>query len=77
MIWIIWTLSAVFNIMFLKEVNDDEFGLWCVLVAIVGPVFSILILAQVCATIIKKSEEDEINSYNSNNTISNTNGNAF
>ena len=77
MMWVIWTLSAVFNLIFLKEVNDDEFDLWCVLVAILGPFISILILAQVCATIIKKSEEDEINSYNCNNTISNTNRNAF
>lgn len=54
MMWVIWTLSAVFNIMFLKEVNDDEFGLWCVLVAIVGPGFTILILAQTCAKILNE-----------------------
>ena len=54
MIWVIWTLSAVFNIMFLKEVNDDEFGLWCMLVAMVGPGVSILILAKVCAKILNE-----------------------
>ena len=54
MMWIIWTLSAVFNIIFLKEVNDDEFGLWCVLVAILGPFVSILILAETCAKILKE-----------------------
>lgn len=52
--WIIWTLSAVFNIIFLKEVNEDEFGLWCVLVAILGPFVSIFILAETCAEIINK-----------------------
>ena len=55
MMCVIWTLSAVFNIIFLKEANDDEFGLWCVLVAILGPFVSILILAQVCAKILKEN----------------------
>lgn len=54
MIWVIWTLSAVFNIIFLKEVNDDEFGLWCVLIAILGPFVSILILAETCAKILNE-----------------------
>lgn len=52
--WIIWTLSAVFNMIFLKEVNEDEFGLWCVLVAILGPFVSVLILAVTCAKILKE-----------------------
>ena len=54
MIWGIWTFSAVFNILFLKEVNDDEFGFWCVLVAILGPFVSVFILAETCAEILKE-----------------------
>ena len=54
MMWVIWTLSTVFNITFLKEVNDDEFGFWCVLVAILGPFVSIFILAEACAKILKE-----------------------
>lgn len=53
MMWVIWTLSAVFNIIFLKEANDDEFGFWCVLVAILGPFVSVFILAETCAKILK------------------------
>lgn len=53
MMWVIWTLSAVFNIIFLKEVNEDEFGFWCVLVAILGPLVSVFILAETCAKILK------------------------
>lgn len=52
--WVIWTLSAVFNVIFLKEVNDDEFGLWCVLVAMLGPFVSISILAEACAKILNE-----------------------
>lgn len=54
MMWIIWTLSAVFNILFLKEINDDEFGLWCVVAAILGPGLVIFILAETCAKILKE-----------------------
>ena len=54
MIWLIWTLAAVFNIMFLIEANGDEFGFWCVVLALIGPGFSILILAEVCAKILKE-----------------------
>ena len=54
MIWVIWTLSAVFNIIFLIEVNKEEFGLWCVLVAILGPFISMLILAETCAKILNE-----------------------
>ena len=54
MLGLIWTLSAVFNIIFLKEVNDDEFGLWCIVLTILGPGFSILILAETCAKILKE-----------------------
>lgn len=52
--WVIWTLSTVFNMMFLKEVNEDEFGLWCIILVILGPGFSILILAEACAKILKE-----------------------
>ena len=54
MIWVIWTLAAVFNIMFLIEANDDKFGLWCVVAAILGPGLAILILAETCAKILKE-----------------------
>lgn len=53
MMWVIWTLSAVFNVIFLIE-GADEFRLWHVLVAILGPFVSILILAETCVKILKE-----------------------
>ena len=53
MMWVIWTLSAVFNMIFLKEVNEDKFEFWCVVLTILGPGFSILVLAETCAKILK------------------------
>lgn len=53
MIGLIWVFAIVFNILFLIE-TENKFEFWCVVLTILGPGFSILVLAETCAKILKE-----------------------